>query len=316
MKDVEDKRLALLIDSDNVSAKYITGILNEITQYGIATYKRIYGDWTSSHNNRWREQLLKNAIIPIQQFSNVNGKNATDSTLIIDAMDILYAEKVDGFCIVSSDSDFTRLAGRLKESGMEVIGMGEKKTPESFVHACSRFVYLENLLDVERESEEVESPNKSKPKEIVDIKVILSDIISIINENENNGKKTGLGEVGSRLVKKHPDFDPRNYGYSLLSKMIEEMPSLLTKKINSTITVEVMHSSITKKEVDTFVLMEVKKEGKKGIDLSLMGQKVLDKFQGFRQKDYGYSSFKKYIQSIPELAIIKKSNGQNMIILR
>ena len=142
---VEELRFAILIDGDNISAKYIEGILNEMANYGVATYKRIYGDWTSPGAAKWRDELLSKSITPIQQFANVTGKNATDSALIIDAMDILYGGMVDGFCIVSSDSDFTRLASRLRESGMRVIGMGEEKTPQSFRNACTKFIRLENI---------------------------------------------------------------------------------------------------------------------------------------------------------------------------
>ena len=149
---MENQKYALLIDSDNISHKYISYILDEMTKYGVTTYKRIYGDWTSPQAGSWREELLKNSIIPIQQFQNTVGKNATDSALIIDAMDILYTHNVDGFCIVSSDSDFTRLASRLRESGMNVIGMGEEKTPRSFRAACSIFTNLELLLDDQEEA--------------------------------------------------------------------------------------------------------------------------------------------------------------------
>ena len=152
---MENKRFALLIDADNISARYIGDILEELSTYGITTYKRIYGDWTSTQATKWKGELLENSVIPVQQFSNTVGKNATDSTLIIDAMDILYTGNVEGFCIVSSDSDFTRLASRLRESGMEVIGMGEEKTPRSFRVACTRFVNLENLGNQDEESQDL-----------------------------------------------------------------------------------------------------------------------------------------------------------------
>ena len=139
---MEDKRYAVLIDSDNISSKYISSILDEMTKYGVVTYKRIYGDWTTTQSTKWKKELMENSITPIQQFRNTVGKNATDSTLIIDAMDILYTHNVDGFCIVSSDGDFTRLASRLRESGMHVIGMGENKTPRSFRAACTVFTDL------------------------------------------------------------------------------------------------------------------------------------------------------------------------------
>ena len=151
---MEDKHYAVLIDADNISSKYIAYILDEMTKYGVITYKRIYGDWTSPQAGRWKDALMENSIVPIQQFRNTVGKNATDSTLIIDAMDILYTGNVDGFCIVSSDGDFTRLASRLKESGMDVIGMGENKTPRSFRAACSVFTDLELLLEAAEEEEE------------------------------------------------------------------------------------------------------------------------------------------------------------------
>ena len=158
---MEDKRFALLIDSDNISSKYISVIIDEMTKYGTVTYKRIYGDWTTPQSAKWKQELIKNSITPIQQFRYTVGKNATDSTLIIDAMDILYAGNIDGFCIVSSDSDFTRLAGRLRESGMEIIGMGEKKTPRSFRAACSVFVSLDLLVE-QMEDESSESSGDKK----------------------------------------------------------------------------------------------------------------------------------------------------------
>lgn len=141
----EDKRYAVLIDADNVSDKYIEIILDELSNYGVATYKRIYGDWTKSRFASWKKVLLEHSIIPIQQYSYTTGKNATDSAMIIDAMDILYSGRVDGFCLVTSDSDFTRLASRLREAGMDVIGMGETKTPKPFISACDMFKYLDLL---------------------------------------------------------------------------------------------------------------------------------------------------------------------------
>ena len=160
---MEDKKFALLIDSDNISSRYISVIVDEMTKYGTVTYKRIYGDWTTPQSGKWKQELMSFSITPIQQFRNTVGKNATDSTLIIDAMDILYTGNVDGFCIVSSDGDFTRLAGRLRESGMEIIGMGESKTPRSFRAACSVFISLELLLE-EQTDETTEDPVRTKDK--------------------------------------------------------------------------------------------------------------------------------------------------------
>ncbi len=205
---MENKRFALLIDADNISARYIGDILEELSTYGITTYKRIYGDWTSTQATKWKGELLENSVIPVQQFSNTVGKNATDSTLIIDAMDILYTGNVEGFCIVSSDSDFTRLASRLRESGMEVIGMGEEKTPRSFRVACTRFVNLENLGNQDEESQDL---LKDKDNSI-GREVIYNAITNIINENESKGKSVELAAVGNRLVNMYPDFDVRNSG--------------------------------------------------------------------------------------------------------
>ena len=223
--ETEDRKLALLIDSDNVSSKYLNGIFDELSQYGIITYRRIYGDFTSQLNARWSEKLLEKSIIPIQQFSNTSGKNATDSALIIDAMDLLYTSNVDGFCIVSSDSDFTRLASRLRESGKIVIGMGEKKTPDSFRAACTIFTELENLVETEQN---VSSTDKE---------AIEADIINIITMNDNKGKITGSGEIGSKLQNKYPDFDIRTFGYSQLSKFLEDMPAIEVTKANNQVTV-------------------------------------------------------------------------------
>ena len=157
----QDNKIAILIDADNVAPKYIKYITDELAKYGTATYKRIYGNWTSTHADSWKKVLLEYAITPIQQYSYTTGKNATDSAMIIDAMDILYSGNVDGFCIVSSDSDFTRLAVRLREAGMQVIGMGEKKTPSPFITACEKFIYLEMLLPEKPKAKK--TPRKRSP---------------------------------------------------------------------------------------------------------------------------------------------------------
>ena len=198
-----DKRFALLIDADNVSARYIKPILNELSKYGTVTIKRIYGDWTLTLHAKWKDALLENSITPIQQFGYTQGKNATDSAMIIDAMDILYTDSVDGFCIVSSDSDFTRLASRLRESGRMVVGMGEKKTPTPFRRACDVFTTLELLVDQKRGKAGGADAAISREE-------VEQAVVDIITENQNNDKTTGLGEVGSRLLKRYPDFDVRS----------------------------------------------------------------------------------------------------------
>lgn len=287
---MDDKRFALLIDADNISAKYIGGILDEITKYGVATYKRIYGDWTSTQATKWKEELLTNSIVPIQQFSNTTGKNATDSALIIDAMDILYGERVDGFCIVSSDSDFTRLASRLRESGMTVIGMGEEKTPQSFRNACTKFTNLENLFNADEDTAD-ESNGLTQT-------MIENAIASIITENQNKGRDTGLGEIGSRLGNKYPDFDVRNFGYSYLSKYLEELKRFEVTKIDSTITVSIRNNDKDKDAVIEYIKQMIQSKNNRKIGLSELSNLVHQKFIDFNLKEYGYSQFFKFVQSI------------------
>ena len=227
-----DKRFALLIDADNVSSKYIKPILDELSKYGTITYKRIYGDWTSTLHAKWKDALLDNSITPIQQFSYTVGKNATDSAMIIDAMDILYTNSVEGFCLVSSDSDFTRLASRIRESGLTVIGMGEKKTPTPFRKACDIFTTLELLVGEARR----DKANGSSSS--LTIEEVERAVVDIITDNQNNGKSTGLGEVGSRLLKRYPDFDVRSFGTNLLSKLLGEFKSVTIRKDGSNVRVE------------------------------------------------------------------------------
>ena len=275
--------------------------MDEMTKHGIVTYRRAYGDWTSTHAKGWKTKLVENSITPMQQFSNTVGKNATDSTLIIDAMDILYTGNVDGFCIVSSDGDFTRLAIRLRESGMSVIGMGEEKTPRSFRTACSQFTVLENLIDEDDE----ESTSISK-------EVIESAIINIITENENKDKETGLGEIGSRLLNKYPDFDVRNYGYSLLSRFLEEIPSLKLVKNNTRVNVELRSNSESKEEITAYITSLVKEKGNKGIGVNELSNSVHQKYVRFKPKNYGYAQFTKFLQAIPELELYGDINARNV----
>ncbi len=217
-----EKKMAVLIDADNVSDKYIKFIFDEISNHGIPTYKRIYGDWTKPQLASWKSVLLNYSITPIQQYSYTTGKNATDAALIIDAMDILYSKNVDGFCIVSSDSDFTRLAARLREAGMYVIGMGEKKTPMSFISACEKFKYLEVLAEVSLSS--IESNEKQEVKKaMASKKELIKSIKEIINDSSDEEGWVFLGEVGDKLNKRYPDFDTRNYGFSKLTPLISSL---------------------------------------------------------------------------------------------
>ncbi len=220
-----DTNLAVLIDGDNIPSAYIKEMMEEIAKHGNPTIKRIYGDWTKPHLVKWKNVLLENAINPIQQYGYTQGKNATDSAMIIDAMDILYSNKVDGFCLVSSDSDFTRLATRLREAGMKVIGLGEKKTPEPFIVACDRFIYIEILKDKDKEEETEVKKGKAQKRSDVDkitpkvVRLIASTISDVADEDG----WAFLGDVGSLLQKKQPNFDSRNYGFQKLTPMINSI---------------------------------------------------------------------------------------------
>ncbi|MCB9249973.1 MAG: NYN domain-containing protein [Ignavibacteriales bacterium] len=222
-----DLKLAVLIDGDNIPSAYVKEMMEEIAKYGNPTIKRIYGDWTNPKLTKWKNILLANAITPIQQYGYTIGKNATDSAMIIDAMDILYSQKVDGFCLVSSDSDFTRLATRLREAGMQVIGIGEKKTPEPFIVACDRFIYIEILKNQLEEGESESPKNKSGQKDNVDkiTPKVIKLISSTISDLADDDGWAFLGDVGNLLQKKQPNFDSRNYGYQKLTPLIKSIKS-------------------------------------------------------------------------------------------
>ncbi|MDI9479820.1 MAG: NYN domain-containing protein [Bacillota bacterium] len=221
-----DRKIAVLIDADNVSEKYVKYIFDEISNHGTPTYKRIYGDWTTPQLSSWKKVLLNYSITPIQQYSYTTGKNSTDSALIIDAMDILYSDNVDGFCIVSSDSDFTRLAARLREAGMYVMGMGEKKTPTPFISACEKFKYLE-VLAAPTASPTPSDTKTEEPKPAQDGMASVSELIEtikvIVTETSDDDGWAFLGEVGKRLNKRYPDFDTRNYGHAKLTPLISSL---------------------------------------------------------------------------------------------
>ncbi len=228
-------KLAVLIDGDNIPSAYVKEMMEEIAKYGNPTIKRIYGDWTKPHLNKWKTILLENAITPIQQYGYTTGKNATDSAMIIDAMDILYSEKVNGFCLVSSDSDFTRLATRLREAGMKVFGIGEKKTPNPFIVACDKFIYIEILKNQAAENDTEENENKPIVKDTVD-KVtpkVIRFISATIADLADDDGWAFLGEIGSLLQKKQPNFDSRNYGFQKLTPLIKSIPNFEIERRDS-----------------------------------------------------------------------------------
>jgi uncharacterized LabA/DUF88 family protein len=235
MQNLNDLRLAVLIDADNIPYSNVRGMLEEIAKYGTPTFKRIYGDWTRQTTSGWKSVLLENAITPVQQYSYTKGKNSTDSALIIDAMDILYSGKIDGFCIVSSDSDFTRLATRLREAGMRVFGIGERKTPHPFIVACDKFIYLEILSGSQDPGPEQKKKSKivikkkklpepePEPDPQATIKVVRRLISSSISDIADENGWAFLGDVGNLILKKQPDFDPRNFGFPKLTPLIKSL---------------------------------------------------------------------------------------------
>jgi len=223
-----DLNLAVLIDGDNIPSAYVKEMMEEIAKYGNPTIKRIYGDWTNPRLNKWKTVLLENAITPIQQYGYTQGKNATDSAMIIDAMDILYSGKVNGFCLVSSDSDFTRLATRLREAGMQVFGIGEKKTPDPFIVACDKFIYIEILKNQSQDETSDADEEKSKDKATFD-KITskqLRLIATTISDLADDDGWAFLGDVGSLLQKKQPNFDSRNYGFQKLTPLFQSLKAV------------------------------------------------------------------------------------------
>ena len=225
MDNSKDLRLAVLIDADNVPHRLINGILEEIAKYGVPTFKRIYADWTKPHVAGWKTVLLDHAITPVQQYSYTTRKNSSDSALIIDAMDILYTGRVDGFCVVSSDSDFTRLATRLREAGMKVFGMGEQKTPSPFRAACDKFIYIEILEPPEADTKEIKPADVRKKEKVIrkTDRTLVNLVTSSINDIADENGWAFLGDLGNMLLKKRPDFDPRNYGFEKLLQLIRNL---------------------------------------------------------------------------------------------
>jgi uncharacterized LabA/DUF88 family protein len=216
-----NSHLAVLIDGDNIPSSHVKEMMEEIAKYGNPTIKRIYGDWTKPNLSKWKNLLLQNAITPIQQYAYTTGKNATDSAMIIDAMDILYSEKVTGFCLVSSDSDFTRLATRLREAGMQVIGIGEKKTPNPFIVACDKFIYIEIIRSQSDKDEGVHDKNETKESVDKITPNVIKLISTTISDLSDDDGWAFLGDVGSLMQKKQPNFDSRNYGFEKLTPLIK-----------------------------------------------------------------------------------------------
>lgn len=301
-------QFAVLIDADNISSKYAATIFEELEKYGLSTYRRIYGNW--SKGNGWNEgMLLEYSIMPVQQFSYTTGKNATDMAMVIDAMDILYKNKVQGFCLVTSDSDFTRLAMRLREENMFVLGMGESKTPLALTRACNRFIHLNLVAEQNKALEGNESLESSEEQNVTSITEVRQAILALINEND--GKQVDLARIGSRLNDKFSDFDVRNYGYTKLSTMVvQELPDLVLKKVNNQHYIE-RRSTLTKAELEKEICSMIEKNGGMVDNLSTLNDELHKKYKQLDFRQFGYSRISSFLRSMKSVRV-----HENQVTLR
>ena len=297
----ERMQFAVLIDADNISSKYAATIFEELEKYGLSSYRRIYGNWSKS--NGWNEgMLLEYSIMPVQQFSYTTGKNATDMAMAIDAMDILYKNKVQGFCLVTSDSDFTRLAMRLREENMFVLGMGESKTPLALTRACNRFIHL-NLVDEQSKNAEENTTQEAEEQNVTPISEVRKAVLALISEN--GGNKVDLSRIGSRLNDKFSDFDVRNYGYTKLSTLIDqELPdmSMSMKKGSNQYYVE-HRSTLTKDELEREICAMIRKNGGVIENLSILNDELHKKYRQLDFKQFGYSRISSFLRSLESVNI-------------
>lgn len=316
----EKMQFAVLIDADNISSKYAVTIFEELEKYGVTSYRRIYGNW--SKGNGWSEGLLlEHSIMPVQQFSYTTGKNATDMAMVIDAMDILYKNKVQGFCLVTSDSDFTRLAMRLREENMFVLGMGESKTPLALTRACNKFIHL-NLVAEQNMEEGIslearavlgekharanddnggQEPASAEEQNVTSISEVRQVILTLINEN--GGKQVDLARVGNRLNDKFTDFDVRNYGYYKLSTMIDqELQDLHVKKISNQYYVE-RRSNLTKAELEQEICRMIEKNGGMVENLASLNDELHKKYKQLDFKQFGYNRISSFLRSLGSVTV-------------
>ena len=297
---VERMQFAVLIDADNISSKYAATIFEELEKFGLSTYRRIYGNWSKS--NGWNEGLLlEYSIMPVQQFSYTTGKNATDMAMVIDSMDILYKNKVQGFCLVTSDSDFTRLAMRLREENMFVLGMGESKTPLALTRACNKFIHLNLVTEQNKALEGSENLEGTEEQNVTSIQEVRQAILALINEND--GKQVDLARIGNRLNDKFTDFDVRNYGYTKLSTMVaQELPDLSVKKVNNQHYVE-RRSTLTKTELEREIYNLIEKSGGVIDNLSTLNDELHKKYKQLDFKQFGFSRISSFLRSMKSVTV-------------
>ncbi len=296
----ERMQFAVLIDADNISSKYAATIFEELEKFGLSTYRRIYGNWSKS--NGWNEGLLlEYSIMPVQQFSYTTGKNATDMAMVIDSMDILYKNKVQGFCLVTSDSDFTRLAMRLREENMFVLGMGESKTLLALTRACNKFIHLNLVAEQNKALEGNENLEGTEEQNVTSIQEVRQTILALINEND--GKQVDLARIGNRLNDKFSDFDVRNYGYTKLSTMVaQELPDLSVKKVNNQHYVE-RRSTLTKTELEREIYNLIEKSGGVIDNLSTLNDELHKKYKQLDFKQFGFSRISSFLRSMKSVTV-------------
>ena len=324
----EEKRFAILIDADNISTKYVVNIMSEISNYGVATYKRAYGDLTRKENKNWEKVLLEHSITPVQQYSYTFGKNSTDSAMIIDAMDILYSDNVEGFCIVSSDSDFTRLAARLREAGKIVIGMGEKKSAKPFVKACTLFKYLDLIAKNDSKGKNKNQTVDVKDygetddlgdNEVVDKADILLAILDIFNEMEDSRMGFNMGELGQRLTKIYSDFDVRNYGYSRLSAFLKSFDCFETKDSYVYWVHQEKDGIPSRADLQRVIVDALQKDfSEDGMNILMMKQILEESYPGFDIANYGYAKLSTFFKDFNclETRLSGKSNSVMSLVLK
>lgn len=291
---MDEKKIALLIDVENTSKNYLDTIIAEIKKYGDVTIKRMYGDFSSGRLSDWQKKGMEYAIVPIHQPIYTSGKNAADIMLVIDAMDILYSGNVDGFCIVSSDSDFTRLVTKLREAGKFVIGMGKTQASRFFVQTCNEYKFLDRIEDDSNDSTEDDAESSITP-----LKDIKQQINVLLQEAENKNEKAYLGSLKSQLQRSFPDFDERNYGYSKFTKFIEEKTKFHINQDGSSAYIsreERKEDADNIAKVNKYILEQLAA----GIDLAKIGKGLSQKYKHFSYKDLGYSKLSKYVDSIQE----------------
>lgn len=298
----ERMQFAVLIDADNISSKFAATIFEELEKYGLSTYRRIYGNWSKA--NGWSEgMLLEYSIMPVQQFSYTTGKNATDMAMVIDAMDILFKNKVQGFCLVTSDSDFTRLAMRLREENMFVLGMGESKTPVALTRACNKFIHLNLVAEQNKASgdNDMLDAEVSDEQNVTPISEVRQVILAAINDN--GGKQVDLAQIGNRLNDKFSDFDVRNYGYYKLSTMVdEEMSDVRVRKINNQHYVERI-TTLAKEELEQEICRMIEKNGGVIDNLATLNDELHKKYKQLDFRQFGYNRISSFLRSLKSVTV-------------